>query len=319
MSLVLAVVMVVSTFTLVGCNDAEKKLQKQIDELNALLTEQSNKITELETSKTEQAGKIAELESSKAEQENKIAELEVKNKELEEDVEDMIKGYKKEVINELQIYSELKGQETYSEENWAIITNYLNEAREQIKDKESKQEIDSLIEETREKINEVETTKSFPAISEEFDINRYTEEYFEEYALIVVPFTYGTLVYDHADFYVTYIHDGQLHFLIEISYDKPYHLDEVTDKMFTVTVPKIAIENYVIGASNIFEKYRFESDKFGIDIKIENDRTEVKEIEKKSIVCKSSVVPGNVMIDFYSNLNKITTITSKEELKEYFK
>jgi len=45
-------------FMLVGCNDAEKKLQQQIDDLNALLTEQSNKITE-------QENKIAELENEK--------------------------------------------------------------------------------------------------------------------------------------------------------------------------------------------------------------------------------------------------------------
>jgi len=87
-SLVLAMALSMSMFMLVGCNDAEKKLQKQIDELNALLTEQAGKITELETSKTEQAGKIAELESSKAEQAGKIESLETENQALKEQVED---------------------------------------------------------------------------------------------------------------------------------------------------------------------------------------------------------------------------------------
>ncbi|MBQ4049160.1 MAG: hypothetical protein IJD07_00700, partial [Clostridia bacterium] len=89
MSLVLAVVMVVSTFALVGCNGAEKKLQQQIDELNALLTEQAGKITELETSKTEQENKIAELESSKTEQAGKIEELQNKNTEQANKIEEL--------------------------------------------------------------------------------------------------------------------------------------------------------------------------------------------------------------------------------------
>jgi len=88
-SLIMAVILSMGMFMLVGCNDAEKKLQKQIDELNALLTEQAGKITELESSKTEQENKIAELESSKTEQAGKIEELQNKNTEQANKIEEL--------------------------------------------------------------------------------------------------------------------------------------------------------------------------------------------------------------------------------------
>ena len=58
-SLMMVVALSMSMFMLVGCNDAEKKLQQQIDDLNAILTEQAGKITE-------QENKIAELEEQLA-------------------------------------------------------------------------------------------------------------------------------------------------------------------------------------------------------------------------------------------------------------
>ena len=57
-----------SMFMLVGCNDAEKKLQQQIDDLNAILTEQAGKITELENDKQELADLYEELQNKNTEQ-----------------------------------------------------------------------------------------------------------------------------------------------------------------------------------------------------------------------------------------------------------
>ena len=91
--------------------------------------------------------------------------------------------------------------------------------------------------------------------------------------------------------------------------------DGYTDRIFAITVSKKAIENYEIGECKCFLKYP--SNPSDVDSeKVVLDQAEVTEIEKKSIVCNFSDVSITLnMLHF----NKITTITSKEEFKVYFK
>ena len=88
-SLVLAMALSMSMLMLVGCNDAEKKLQKQIDDLNAILTEQAGKITELENDKQELADLYEELQNKNTEQAGKIEELQNENTEQVGKIEDL--------------------------------------------------------------------------------------------------------------------------------------------------------------------------------------------------------------------------------------
>jgi len=86
-SLMMVVALSMSMFMLVGCNDAEKKLQQQIDDLNAILTEQNNKINELENDKQELADLYEELQNKNTEQASKIEELQNQNTEQAESIE----------------------------------------------------------------------------------------------------------------------------------------------------------------------------------------------------------------------------------------
>jgi len=99
-SLIMAVILSMSMLMLMGCNGAEKELQKQIDELNALLTEQSSKITELERSKTEQGNKITELEAENQALQEKSEDLEWENKINTADIRPLAEWYRKGFLTE---------------------------------------------------------------------------------------------------------------------------------------------------------------------------------------------------------------------------
>jgi len=112
---------------------------------------------------------------------------------------------------------------------------------------------------------------------EEFQKEYFTESFFEQYTLVLVPFVHPTCVCDHVIFHTTFIENGKINFLIEVT--KIGSDRKVTNYTFAVIIPNEILKEYEIGATEIFHTYALDDSSSGEVI--ENCRERLNAIEKK--------------------------------------
>ena len=161
-----------------------------------------------------------------------------------------------------------------------------------------------------------------PPVLEKFD---FSEEFFQNNTLILVPFGWPHLLYENLRFYTVFVENDRLNFLIEIP--KPDHGgDRMFDgRVFAVIIPNEVFNKHEIGESIVFKAYesRFNG-ATGNFFDTKNCREWLSEVEKNAVEHRagyawfrdaSSViwyVPLRLLQD------EITVISTVESLQEYF-
>ena len=167
----------------------------------------------------------------------------------------------------------------------------------------------------------------FPSVLEEFALEDFTADFFENNTLILVPFEWSSLLGKYLDFYTVFVENGKLNFLIEVTFPGGISEDAIDSRVFAVIIPNQVFSKYEIGESIVFETYEIRwNANTGNFRGIKNCRKWLSEVEKNSI--KHSVgyawAPlldtGWPFRDHPRWLlgSKITVISSVESLQEYF-
>ncbi|MCL2676098.1 MAG: hypothetical protein FWE84_05940 [Firmicutes bacterium] len=121
-----ALVLVFSAFSFTACGDM-LGLQWQIDELKKQVAQQADRIAELEQENERLAGEVAEL----------------------------LTEYKNLVKAQLEVYAAVKGEDNYSEQNWAIIMELVADGKTAIDAAMNKSEVDSALEAVKQWIDKI--------------------------------------------------------------------------------------------------------------------------------------------------------------------
>ena len=168
----------------------------------------------------------------------------------------------------------------------------------------------------------------FPSVLEEFDLEEFTEAFFENNTLILVPLEWPHVLSDYLHFYTVFAENGKLNFLIEVTH--PYGGGDaaIDYRVFAIVIPNEIFGKHEIGKMIVFETYDFSvRDLHGNPIK-RNCREWLNEIQEKSVEHRvgyawSGWNPNIVIWPFRDHparllRNKITVISSVENLQEYF-
>jgi len=119
-----------------------------------------------------------------------------------------------------------------------------------------KQIFESALVLTKERIGYVpQNTFRTPCVLEEFTLDDFTDEFFEDYTLILVPFIHGHWVRGFVEVNSVYADDGKLNFLFEIT---SLSIDSaVTQYLFAVIISNEILGEYAIGAGKRFITYSY--------------------------------------------------------------
>jgi len=191
-------------------------------------------------------------------------------------------AYKAEAKAGLETYAEACD---YTPENWEVVLGLVAEGKAGIDAAADKPAVDAAVETAEQAIDDVpqkEVEMNFPSVLENFELEDFTEEFFENNTLILVPFYYGYLLHDYLDFYTVFVDDGKINFLIEVTDSYGVGERAVDFRLFVVIIPNKIFNKYEIGQVTTFTTYDFiEED--GNFVANKNDREWLKEIEEKSI------------------------------------
>jgi len=233
--------------------------------------------------------------------------------------------YKSDAKAELDAYVMALDEERYNDENREAIMGFVAEGKAAIDEAADVAEVDVALAAAKAAIKAVpKMASSFPSVLEEFEIGDFTEEFFEEYTLILVPFVWRGLLENYLDFYTAFIDDGKLNFLIEVTHPTGRLDLELDRRVFAVIVSKRLLKQYEIGEKTVFETYDFrgwspfpeyhEPPKY--------PREWLKEIEEKSVEHKVSFSLKNYnniswyAFHVYETYNEMAIISSVETLNE---
>ncbi len=230
-------------------------------------------------------------------------------------------AYKTTAKTAIQNHADAKTQvNNYSADGLAEIAEIVTNGKAEITMASDKSAVDTVKEDAIQAINDVpqkEETLIFPSVLEDFNLDEFTEAFFENYTLILVPFEWHYLLYGNLDFYTVFVDNGKLNFLIEVTCPHGGGDEAIDMRMFAVVVPKTIFNNYELGESKIFEAYDFSGAE-----PAENNRNWLSEIEEKSIEHRVSYVFRGLSFGDYGQLKKpigdITAISSTQSLQEYF-
>jgi len=103
----------------------------------------------------------------------------------------------------------------FSMGNWSRIGGYINDGVVIINMAENKARINNARVETKKKIKTVpRMASSFPTVLEDFTVEDFTDEFFEEYAIIWTSLQFSNIGYS-VKFHTVYIDNGELIILVE--------------------------------------------------------------------------------------------------------
>lgn len=222
--------------------------------------------------------------------------------------------YKAIKSTELQTYADARSVGNYSESGWAAICNAVTEGKKAIEDATTKPAVDTAVSTAKEKIRAVQTNNTFPSNLENFDLEEFTDEFFENNTLILVPFAYSYLLYEHLDFYTVSIADGKMNFYIEVT-DPNGGGDEAIDyRLFAVIIEKEVYGRYELGEKIIFTTYDFNAGNVNnppFELPPPNDRDWLIEIQGNSIEHRV----GFLSRDSFKPIgNSIVSVSSRQGL-----
>ena len=163
----------------------------------------------------------------------------------------------------------------------------------------------------------------FPSVLEEFVLEEFSEAFFENNTLILVPFEWHGMLNEYLDFYTVFAENGKLNFLIEVTHPTGF-LDALVDRrIFAIVILNEILGKYEVGEMIVFETYDFSVvDWFGNPIE-KNPREWLNAIQEKSVVHRVGVYPryGEGFFYPYSQEvflrpRQITVVDSVESLQE---
>ncbi len=237
----------------------------------------------------------------------------------------LLHAYKHLYVEQLSAYVAAKEQEN-SYHKRKLATVYINRTNgaEDIFLATSKPQIICAYELAKEKIDAVplKSDEPFPATIEDFIIEDFTDNFFENNTLVLVPFKWPFFLYEFMDLYTVYTENDKLNFLIEVYY--PFEGADLAEdnRVFAVTVSNTILSEYEIGESIIFEAYtRNSGGVYGSFT--ENSRECLKEAEANCVEHRVSYAKGGSFVgkkvgNMKQWISEITVINSKENLQKYF-
>ena len=160
--------------------------------------------------------------------------------------------------------------------------------------------------------------RQFPSPMEEFTLEYFNDEFFENYTLIFVPLYGSGMGPSVYFFYTTYIYDGKINFLVEFDFRTGHAAFWRT--LFAMIIPNEILSHYEIGHAHYFTTYTIIREPFSSPVWIENCREWLNEIEGKSIEHRAGFAHGySICSDGYYRYwliegYVITPITSVNEL-----
>ena len=169
----------------------------------------------------------------------------------------------------------------------------------------------------------LEYGEGFPSVLEEFVLEEFTETFFENNTLILVPFVWSGQLVEYLDFYTVFVENGKLNFLVEVTH--PYGAADaaIDSRLFVIVIPNEIFGKYEIGEMIVFWTYDFSFDPRGNRIIEKNPREWLSEIQEKSVEHRAGLYPrygegfnpDPKRVFLY--LNKITVVDSVESLQEH--
>jgi len=178
--------------------------------------------------------------------------------------------------------------------------------------------------EPKSSVEGAEMKDVFPSILEDFDLAEFTEAFFENNTLILVPFEWSGQLGEYLDFYTVFAENGKLNFLVEVTH--PYGATDAgfDFRLFVIVIPNEIFGKYEIGEMIVFETYDFSSLDWSRDPIVEKKPREwLSGIQEKSVEHRVGLYPrygegfnpDPKRVFLY--LNKITVVDSVESLQEH--
>jgi len=186
--------------------------------------------------------------------------------------------YKEAAKAELDAYAAALDEERYNDENWEAIMGFVAEGKTAIDAAEDVVEVDVTLAAAKAAIKAVpKMAASFPSVLEEFEIEDFTEEFFEEYAVILVYLAFSTS--NPIEFYTVYVENNELIVLIEdVTSGNVGQMS--TQYAFIVIIPKAVLDSFSTVGCRMSAKYYFD---FYKGIFVENPREWLNEIKEVSV------------------------------------
>lgn len=222
---------------------------------------------------------------------------------------DTLDAYKTAGKTAIETYAQER-KDNYCEDNWTVVCGIVEVGKQAVDAAENKPTIDVAVSTAKEEIRAVQANNTFPSILENFNLEEFTDEFFENSTLILVPFEWSYLLYEHLDFYTAFVENGKLKFLIEVT--DPYGLGDtaIDMRVFAVIVSNAIFNGLEVGEIRVFEAYDFSGAN-----PTKNSRDLLSEAERKSVKHRVSLLPSEAKT--YS-ISETTAISSRESLREYF-
>jgi len=143
-----------------------------------------------------------------------------------------------------------------------------------------------------------------PPKLESFEIGYFTEDFFENYTLILIPFSYMVDVRGYVFVYTVFAEDGEINFVVEVA--RLGSDRALTNYLFAVIIPNEILAKYEIGDSKIFHTY---TDLGGGEI-VETCREWTIEIQPKRVDHRAGIlVSGDAMIIFVGGDGDIVVVS----------
>ena len=165
--------------------------------------------------------------------------------------------YKTSNKNSLDNYVASKTEANYSKANWVTLKDFAKAGKTEIDAVENKTAVDAAVDAAKIAMDGVRIKPSnvFPSVLEEFEVDEFTDEFFEENTLFLVPFEWSHVVAEYVEFYTVFVKDGKLNFLIEVTYPPGPESFSGDYLLFAVTVPNAVLNRCEFGELFVFETY----------------------------------------------------------------
>ena len=219
----------------------------------------------------------------------------------------------------LDDYAQEKGECNYCEDNWAAILGIVAGGKTAVDEATNKTAVNTAVTSTKQEIDAVPKEggmQQFPSVLENFELSDFTEEFFEDNTLFLVPLNHGYLLYDYVEFYAVSTKNGKLNFLVEVT-DPLGGGDEAIDmRVFVVCISNELLEKYEIGERIKFNTYDYSAGNLytpPFELPPLNNRDWLAEIRENSVEHRVGLLSRD---NFKSISNSIITVSSSQALNE---
>ncbi len=162
----------------------------------------------------------------------------------------------------------------------------------------------------------VQKSDVFPSELEDFKLADFSDSFFEDNALIIVPFENGYLMHDNIDFYTVFVKDGKLNFVIELTHSFDCVEFAMDRRVFGVWVSKEVLEKYEIGKKIVFYTYDFKARNNPFEEPPLSDRSWLAEVQENSVKHRAGFIRAG-FISISPIGDNIIVISSRQAFSEH--